>query len=174
MGANLHYKLNSKARIHFSGLREWRRERQTRNAFQNDANINYLSEQLATIGEFGLSSREKIYGKADELKRSIDEKNEKVKSLTAEIPTLKSEISQLHYLFSTMSSTSKPDAMTQITELAAVCPKGRHDVAQHRQTGGAGNRRQVRNTHRGRYFKFGEAAEALTQLYLLNQRCMCF
>ena len=88
-------------------------------AYQNDANINYLSEQLATIGEFGFSSREQIYGKADELKRSIDEKNEKVKSLTAEIPTLKSEISQLHYLFSTMSSTSKPDAMTQIKLAAA-------------------------------------------------------
>lgn len=88
-------------------------------AFQNDANINYLSEQLATIGEFGFSSREQIYGKADELKRSIDEKNEKVKSLTAEIPTLKSEISQLHYLFSTMSNTSKPDAMTQIKLAAA-------------------------------------------------------
>ena len=63
-------------------------------AYQNDANINYLSEQLATIGEFGFSSREQIYGKADELKRSIDEKNEKVKSLTAEIPTLKSDIAQ--------------------------------------------------------------------------------
>ena len=88
-------------------------------AYQNDANINYLSEQLATIGEFGFSSREQIYKKADELKRSIDEKNEKVKSLTAEIPTLKSEISQLHYLFSTMSSTSKPDAMTQIKLAAA-------------------------------------------------------
>lgn len=87
--------------------------------YQNDANINYLSEQLVTIGEFGFSSREQIYGKADELKRSIDEKSEKVKSLTAEIPTLKSEISQLHYLFSTMSSTSKPDAMTRIKLAAA-------------------------------------------------------
>ena len=101
-------------------------------AYQNDANINYLSEQLATIGEFGFSSREQIYGKADELKRSIDEKNEKVKSLTAEIPTLKSEISQLHYLFSTMSNTSKSDAMTQIKLAAAqeiadkygVCTEG--------------------------------------------------
>ena len=37
--------------------------------------------------------------KADDLKRSIDEKNEKVKSLTAEIPTLKSVISQLNFLF---------------------------------------------------------------------------
>ena len=39
--------------------------------------------------------------------------------LTAEIPTLKSEISQLHYLFSTMTSTSKPDVMTQIKLAAA-------------------------------------------------------
>ena len=41
----------------------------------------------------------KNYSKADKLKRSIDEKNEKVKSLTAEILTLKSEISQLNFLF---------------------------------------------------------------------------
>ena len=88
-------------------------------AFQNDANINYLSEQLATIGEFGFSSREQIYHKADELKRSIDEKIEKVKSLTEEIPTLKSDIAQLHYLFSAVANTSKPDAMTQIKLAAA-------------------------------------------------------
>ena len=87
-------------------------------AFQNDSNINYLSEQLLTIGEFGFGSREQIYSKADELKRSIDEKNEKVKSLTAEIPTLKSDISQLRFLFSVVS-TSKPDAMTQVKLAAA-------------------------------------------------------
>ena len=87
-------------------------------AFQNDANINYLSEQLLTIGEFGFGSREQIYSKADELKRSIDEKNEKVKSLTAEIPTLKSDISQLRFLFSAVS-ISKPDAMTQVKLAAA-------------------------------------------------------
>ena len=88
-------------------------------AFQNDANINYLSEQLATIGEFGFSSREQIYHKADELKRSIDEKNEKVKELTNEMPTLKYDIAQLHYLFVTSSSNSKPDAMTQVKLAAA-------------------------------------------------------
>lgn len=87
-------------------------------AFQNDSNINYLSEQLLTIGEFGFGSREQIYSKADELKRSIDEKNEKVKSLTAEIPTLKSDISQLRFLFSAVS-TSKPDAMTRVKLAAA-------------------------------------------------------
>ena len=88
-------------------------------AFQNDANINYLSKQLATIGEFGFSSREQIYRKADELKRSIDEKNEKNKELTNEMPTLKYDIAQLHYLFITPSSTSKPDAMTQVKHAAA-------------------------------------------------------
>lgn len=86
-------------------------------AFKNDANIDYLSRQLMTLGEFGLSSREQIYEKADELKRGIDEKNEKIRFLSEEIPTLKSDISQLRFLFAPRSS--KPDAMTQ-TKIAAA------------------------------------------------------
>lgn len=39
--------------------------------FQNDARINYLSEQLVTIGEFDLTSRDSIYAKAQELQRMI-------------------------------------------------------------------------------------------------------
>ncbi len=39
--------------------------------FQNDARINYLSEQLATIGEFGLTSCDSIYAKAQELQHNI-------------------------------------------------------------------------------------------------------
>ena len=39
--------------------------------FQNDARINYLSEQLVTIGEFGLTSRDSIYEKAQELQHTI-------------------------------------------------------------------------------------------------------
>ena len=39
--------------------------------FQNDTRINYLSEQLVTIGEFGLTSRDSIYAKAQELQRTI-------------------------------------------------------------------------------------------------------
>ena len=42
--------------------------------FQNDARINYLSEQLVTIGEFGLTSRDSIYAKAQELQRTIHQK----------------------------------------------------------------------------------------------------
>ena len=39
--------------------------------FQNDQRINYLSKQLLTIGEFGITSREGIYAKAQELQRTI-------------------------------------------------------------------------------------------------------
>ena len=42
--------------------------------FQNDARINYLSEQLATIGEFGFTSRDSIYAKAKELQHTINQK----------------------------------------------------------------------------------------------------
>lgn len=46
--------------------------------FQNDANINYLSEQLCTISDFNLCSREQLYAKAEELKNSIVEKTAKL------------------------------------------------------------------------------------------------
>lgn len=42
--------------------------------FQNDARINYLSEQLVTIGEFGFTSRDSIYAKAKELQHTINQK----------------------------------------------------------------------------------------------------
>ncbi len=41
--------------------------------FQNDANINYLAEQLQTIRHFHFTSREQIYAKADELQTAIRE-----------------------------------------------------------------------------------------------------
>lgn len=39
--------------------------------FQNDERINYLSQQLLTIGEFGITSRDDIYAKAQDLQRTI-------------------------------------------------------------------------------------------------------
>ncbi len=41
-------------------------------AFQNDADINYLSEQLCTIRDFGFVSREQMYDKAAELQEYIN------------------------------------------------------------------------------------------------------
>ena len=45
-------------------------------AFQNDANINYLSEQLVTIRDFNLGSREEMYAKAEELQAAIQNKRQ--------------------------------------------------------------------------------------------------
>lgn len=39
--------------------------------FQNDERINYLLQQLLTIGEFGITSRNDIYAKAQELQHTI-------------------------------------------------------------------------------------------------------
>lgn len=41
-------------------------------AFKNDANINYLSEQLRTISEFNFTTKEQMYAKAEELKAADD------------------------------------------------------------------------------------------------------
>ena len=42
-------------------------------SYTNDANLNYLVKQLQTIEEFGLTSRESIYAKAQELQHTIHE-----------------------------------------------------------------------------------------------------
>ena len=88
-------------------------------AFQNDAEINYLSEQLLTIGEFGFSSREQMYAKAGELKQSIDEKTAKLKSISDELPTLKSDIAQLRHFFSAGANSKRLDAMEEVKQAAA-------------------------------------------------------
>ena len=45
-------------------------------AFQNDANIEYLSKQLITLRDFNLGSREKIYSKAEELQAAVQSKRQ--------------------------------------------------------------------------------------------------
>lgn len=84
--------------------------------FSNDKDIDFLSEQLLTIRELDLNSREKIYSKADEISKNIAEKNKKIAQLAEEIPTLKSDISQIKFFFSAVKSK---DAMTQMKLAAA-------------------------------------------------------
>lgn len=72
--------------------------------FSNDKDIDHLSEQLLTIRELNLNSREKIYSKAEGISKSIAEKNEKIAQLTEEIPTLKSDIAQIKLLFSAVNT----------------------------------------------------------------------
>lgn len=72
--------------------------------FSNDKDIDFLSEQLLTIRELNLNSREKIYSKAEGISKDIAEKNEKIAQLTEEIPTLKSDIAQIKLLFSAVNT----------------------------------------------------------------------
>ena len=86
---------------------------------QNDAEINYLTEQLITIRDFNFGSREEIYSKAEELKDGIDEKNAKVKNLSEELSTLKSDIAQLKFFFSAMGNSQRHDTMETVKLAAA-------------------------------------------------------
>lgn len=97
-------------------------------AFKNDAHINYLSEQLCTISEFNISTKEQIYAKAEELKRGIDEKTAKLKELSSEIPTLKSDIAQMRHLFSVGANSKRIDTMEQVKLAAAREIADKHNV----------------------------------------------
>lgn len=87
--------------------------------FQNDANINYLSEQLCTIGEFNFTSKPQMCAKAESFKGGIDEKTAKLKEMSDEIPTLKSDIAQLRHLFSVGDKSKRLDTMEQVKLAAA-------------------------------------------------------
>ncbi len=76
-------------------------------------------EQLVTIRDFHFISSEQIYAKADELKRSIDEKTAKLKSMSDELPTLKSDIAQLRHFFSVGANSKRLDAMGEVKQAAA-------------------------------------------------------
>lgn len=58
-------------------------------SFENDNIVDRLSKQILTIIEFDIHSREKLYATAEDLENKIAENLERVKELSAEIPTLK-------------------------------------------------------------------------------------
>ena len=87
-------------------------------SFENDREINFLSEQLLTMHEFNLSNPSEIYAVAEETQKKISEKLEKIKQLSDDIPTLKSDIAQLKFFFS-FDKNSRLDTMAQIKYAAA-------------------------------------------------------
>lgn len=86
-------------------------------SFDNDKDINFLSEQLLTMNDFNLNSPESIYEAAEEFAKNIAEKTEKVNQLNAEIPTLKSDIAQIKLLFSDLRYSK--DTMARMKIAAA-------------------------------------------------------
>lgn len=85
--------------------------------FDNDRDINFLSEQLLTMHDLNLDSRDKIYAAAEDCTKNISEKNAEINRLNSEIPTLKSDISQIKLLFSGLKNSK--DTMTQMKISAA-------------------------------------------------------
>ena len=96
--------------------------------FSNDESLNLLVEQLSTIGEFGIVSRDGIYAKAEELKNSVDEKTEELKALSNEAPTLKSEIAQIRFYFENVQNRRRLDSMGQVRLAAAKEVVDKHGI----------------------------------------------
>ena len=96
--------------------------------FSNDESLNLLVEQLATIAEFGIVSRDGIYAKAEELKNSVDEKTKELKALSNEAPTLKSEIAQIRFYFENVQNRRRLDSMGQVRLAAAKEVVDKHGI----------------------------------------------
>jgi len=94
----------------------------------NDDSLNLLVEQLSTIGEFGITSRDGIYKKAAELKKNIDDKTEEIKILSEEAPTLKTDIAQIRFYLQNVQNRRKLDAMEQVKLAAAKEVLEKHGV----------------------------------------------
>ena len=96
--------------------------------FSNDESLNLLVEQLSTIGEFGITSRDEIYAKAEGLKNRVDEKTEELKALSNEAPTLKSEIAQIRFYFENVQNRRRLDSMGQVKLAAAKEVVDKHSI----------------------------------------------
>ena len=86
-------------------------------SFENDKEINHLSQQLLTMRDFNLNSRDDIYEAAERSQKKIDDTLAQIRKLTEDMPTLKSDIAQLKFYFSARQNNS--DAMNQVRLAAA-------------------------------------------------------
>lgn len=93
--------------------------------FQNDERINYLSQQLLTIGEFGITSRDDIYAKAQELQRTIHKMRSNGENSEPEETNLKrineliksyEEIVEGNYIDNLIKAQKSREAAAQRTE----------------------------------------------------------
>lgn len=100
-------------------LRPQRSDPKKHYCYENDREINHLSEQLLTMQEMNLSSREDIYSAAEESQQKINDTLAKIKQLSEDIPTLKADIRELKFFFSERKPSDAMDAMSQVRLAAA-------------------------------------------------------
>ncbi len=77
---------------------------------------------------FKFLSRKQIYAGAEELKRDIDEETAKLKSMSDELPTFKSDIAQLRHFFSVGANSKRLDAMEEVKQAATREIADKHGV----------------------------------------------
>lgn len=99
--------------------------------FQNDAQIQRIFKQLITIDEFGFSSREQIYNKADELQDRINN-GENVIELTEKLAKIKElisvyeEVVEGNYIDNLIKEQQKTRRTTEQRSVSAQNNKHKH------------------------------------------------
>ena len=99
--------------------------------FQNDTQIQRIFKQLITIDEFGFSSREQIYNKADELQKRINNSEDAVE-LTEKLAKIKElisvyeEIVEGNYIDNLIKEQQKTQQTTEQRSVPVQKTKHRH------------------------------------------------
>ena len=100
--------------------------------YRNDERIKFLTMQLKSIQEFGVSSYDDVTAKSTELKESIERRNAEIKAMEDEVPTLKYDISQIRYYFSNLQNRRKLDTMGQVKFAAAKETAEKYSISSER------------------------------------------
>lgn len=136
--------------------------------YRNDERIKFLTMQLKSIQEFGVSSYDDVTAKSTELKESIERRNAEIKAMEDEVPTLKYDISQIRYYFSNLQNHRKLDTMGQVKFAAAKETAEKYGISSERDIAKLEERLRLLPTYisaeRGKVASEQEQLKRITQL----------
>lgn len=136
--------------------------------YRNDERIKFLTMQLKSIQEFGVSSYDDVTAKSTELKESIERRNAEIKAMEDEVPTLKYDISQIRYYFSNLQNRRKLDTMGQVKFAAAKETAEKYGISSERDIAKLEERLRLLPTYisaeRGKMASEQEQLKRITQL----------
>lgn len=136
--------------------------------YRNDERIKFLTMQLKSIQEFGVSSYDDVTAKSTELKESIERRNAEIKAMEDEVPTLKYDISQIRYYFSNLQNRRKLDTMGQVKFAAAKETAEKYGISSERDIEKLEERLRLLPTYisaeRGKVASEQEQLKRITQL----------
>ena len=136
--------------------------------YRNDERIKFLTMQLKSIQEFGVSSYDDVTAKSTELKESIERRNAEIKAMEDEVPTLKYDISQIRYYFSNLQNRRKLDTMGQVKFAAAKETAEKYGISSEQDIAKLEERLRLLPTYisaeRGKVASEQEQLKRITQL----------